>query len=104
MNLIENFIKVNISKLFADGNITKTYQEMYLLAEKIAHQELKIEWARLEGSLRPKVDFDKILKIQKDMAEFKQKRIQHHINEMKDLLILREDLKKNEKNNNRGRR
>ena len=94
MNIIENLIV----KLSLKENITKTYQEMYLLAEKIAIHELQVEEVILYASSEPKDGPDKIFKNQKHMAEFKQKRIQHHINEMKNLLILKEDLKRNEKN------
>lgn len=97
MSLIENVIKLNISKLFAEGNITKTYEKMYSLAEKLANHELTIQELRLQGCLAGNNDIDKIFKMRKEMVEFKQKRIQHHINEMKKLLILKEDLKKNEK-------
>lgn len=94
MNLIETFIKLDVSKLFSQGNITKAYEKMYLIAERIANHELKIEGMRLQGSLVGNDNPYKVFKIQKEMAEFKQKRIQHHINEMKKLLELRENLNK----------
>ena len=94
MNLIENVINLDVSKLFSQGNITKAYERMYSTAEVIANHELKIEGMRLQGSLVGNDDPYKVLKIQKEMVEFKQKRIQHHINEMKKLLELRENLNK----------
>lgn len=41
MGFIDNFINLNIQKLFLKGDIAKAYQKMYILAEEIASHEME---------------------------------------------------------------
>lgn len=101
MRMIENFINLNIQKLFLKGDIARVYSKMYSIAEEIAIHEVK----QKQHSLINKADrrFKKtkdIFSFPDEVSKYKEKRIQHHINEMKELLKMREELKENKKTEN----
>lgn len=105
MSLFGNLINLNIQKLFLSGNIDKVYEKMYNVAEKLAIHEVKLYQDLLmqkmtDRKIKTGKDFDSIEYFNK-VVNHRQERLQHHINEMKELLKLREQLipEKNDKNN-----
>ena len=51
MKIFDNLLNINIQKLLLKGNITKAYENMYNLAERLAVHEMKqrgqILWNKL---------------------------------------------------------
>ncbi|MCH7568742.1 MAG: hypothetical protein IIA87_04950 [Nanoarchaeota archaeon] len=100
MSIIDNFINLNIQKLFLKGDIAKAYEKMYKIAEGIASHEMerrtnlfhKLAKKKTKDNLR-----DYMGEYLEEMIKYKEKRTQHHINEMKELLKLREQLKEEKK-------
>ena len=98
MSTFDSFIKFNIRKLFLSGRIDKVYKKIYDLAEELAVHEMKIYQSLTASKLIKKSvnlenpNFEDIL-LEKVVA-YRQKRLQHHINEMKNLLKLREEILK----------
>jgi allophanate hydrolase subunit 1 len=94
-NLIGNFINLNIQKLFLRGNITKAYQKMYGIAEEIASHEMqrRIHYFHKMAKKKTKDNIkDYVWEYGEEMVKYKEKRTQHHLNEMKELLKMREQI------------
>ncbi|HQB18834.1 hypothetical protein KBC25_00385 [Candidatus Pacearchaeota archaeon] len=99
MKIFDNLLNINIQKLLLKGNITKAYENMYNLAERLAVHEMKQRGQILWNKLAKKVNNSEEHNISyaKEMANYKEKRIQYHLAEMKELLKLREQLKEDKK-------
>lgn len=95
-----NLISLNIQKLFLKGDIAKAYQKMYAIAEEIASHEMerrdhlfhKLAKRKTKGN-----SSDYMWEYLEEMVKYKEKRTQHHLNEMKELLKLREEINLNSK-------
>ena len=97
MTIFDSIVKISINKLFLQGKIDEVYDRMYTLAHNLAVDELKKNFELIDVKLKElkltgQDYFDKYLE---EMLEYKNERIQHHINEMKELLNIRTDLKNN---------
>lgn len=108
MKIIDNFISLNIQKLFLSGRIDKAYRKMYELAEELAIHETELYKSLTGSKLIRKVnnskDFDLMSNLLEKVVAYRQKRLQHHINEMKDLLKLREEVLKGKIESSNGQR
>jgi len=96
MSLFENLINLNIQKLFLKGNISKAYQKMCEIAEEIASHEMERKTHLFHKLAKKKTKGntgDYMWEYLEEMVKYKEKRTQHHIDEMKELLNLREQLK-----------
>ena len=83
----------NLVRLFRKGDITKVYSKMYDLAEYIAIHEMKLYRLLLQNEMdeMKKAGFhpkDIASEYTKKSYEYKKERIQTHIKEMKELLVL----------------
>ncbi len=100
MSLFDSILKVNIPKLILKGDVAKAYQKMYIIAEEIASHETERR-THLFHKLAKKKTKDNVKDYMweyvEEMIKYKEKRTQHHINEMKELLKLREQLKEGKK-------
>jgi len=95
MKLFDNFLHLNIQKLFLKGNIAKAYQKMYEIAEVIASHEMERRthlFHKLAKKKTKENTKDYVWEYLEEMIKYKEKRTQHHINEMKELLKLREQI------------
>ncbi len=100
MNLPINLINLDIQKLFLRGDIAKAYQKMYVIAEKIASYEMERKnflFHKLASKKIKDNSSDYMEEYFGEMVKYKEKRTQHHINEMKELLKMREEIKINKK-------
>ena len=89
MNKINlNFNLGEIIKLFKRGNIVKTYEKMYLLAEQLAKTETQEYQTELLSRINVKSTKNEIFSSLDKIWNFKMERIHHHMKEMKDLLIM----------------
>ena len=84
----------NLVKLFNSGKVDKVYERIYVLAENLAKHEMinyskelmnKIDAAKMAGRT---LDVDTQLQTIHDVYAFREKRMNHHIEEMKNLLLL----------------
>lgn len=92
-----DILPIKIQKLFLQGKIDAVYERMYNLAEKLAVHEVKLYQSLLTTRLLKKSENqnkDLMGELLDKVAVYRQKRIQFHINEMKELLKLREEVKK----------
>lgn len=98
MKLFDNLFNLNIQRLILKGEISKAYEKMYELAEKIAHHEMFQRKGLIIKNIekRQKDKFDPWV-YSEEVAKYKEKRIQYHLAEMKELLKLREQLKEDKK-------
>ena len=102
MKIFDNLFNLNIQKLFLEGKIDKVYDRMYTIAHNLAVEELKKNFELINIKLRKSKSFnekDYPEKFLERILEYKKKRIEHHMNEMKELLKLREELRKEEDRN-----
>jgi hypothetical protein len=98
MGIIDN-LNLNIQKLFIRGRIDKVYERMYNVAESLAAHETKKMFEIIANNSKKKLPKDispedYYWNYATEVMEYRQKRIEHHINEMKELLKLREEFKK----------
>ena len=97
---MDNFINLNVQKLFLKGNISKAYGKMYEIAEEIASHETQRR-THLFHKLSKKKTKDNVKDYMweylEEMIKYNEKRTQHHLNEMKELLRLREEIRDNKK-------
>ena len=96
MGLFGSIVSVNIPKLILKGDIAKAYEKMYNLAETLAVHEVKLyqtlTTTRTLKKYEDKNRGDIMGEVLDKVAIYRQKRIQYHISEMKELLKLREKL------------
>lgn len=90
MSIINNLINFNIKnmiKLFRQGKISKLYSEMYSIAEEFAIHEVNIKkgiiMQKLDKRLNPNEYFGKYIE---KISDYRDKRLNYHMNEMKKLL------------------
>jgi len=95
MKIFDNLLNINIQKLLLKGNITKAYENMYNLAVHEMKQRGQILWNKLAKKVNNSEEHN--ISYAKEMANYKEKRIQYHLAEMKELLKLREQLKEDKK-------
>ncbi|MFA5061284.1 MAG: hypothetical protein WC494_03140 [Candidatus Pacearchaeota archaeon] len=90
-----DILPIKIQKLFLQGKIDSVYERIYNVAEKLAVHEMKQRGELIVDKASKKFDIQKNKWAYiEEMVKYKEKRIQHHINEMKELLKLREEVKK----------
>lgn len=85
---------MNIPRLLIRGNIVRVYDKMYNLAESLAIHEMNQRDRLLLDKANKKVkDPHKyLITFAKEMTNYKEKRIEYHMNKMKELLKFREEL------------
>lgn len=97
MGIFDSLFSFNVQKMFISGKIDKVYSNIYNVAEGLAVHETNLYRNLLEHKLRKKAQItqeDNTLEYFDKVVKYRQERLQHHINEMKDLLKLREDVLK----------
>ena len=95
MGIIDSFFSLNIQKLFISGRVDKAYERMYAVAERLAIHEMQQRTGKILNSGKKKFDIENDpWAYPEEMAKFKAQRIKHHIEEMKSLLTLREEVLK----------
>ncbi|MFH1332677.1 MAG: hypothetical protein ABIH53_00365 [archaeon] len=78
----------DLAKLFKAGRIGKVYENMYRVAESLGiHETLKMQDIIYEKHLKSNSE-NKELKYSKEIMDYRGQRIQHHLDEMKKLLLL----------------
>jgi hypothetical protein len=94
MKLFDNFLNLNIQKLFLKGDIANAYRKMYELAEEIANHELKQKRFLIADKASKKFEKDpsNLGVFEGEVTRYKEKRIDYHMNKMKELLKLREQI------------
>ncbi|MEK6945449.1 MAG: hypothetical protein AABW63_01515 [Nanoarchaeota archaeon] len=100
MGIIDNFLSLNIQQLFLRGNIAKAYEKMYEIAESIASHEVTRRMEIINNksdSIVKNKGIDYFWSYFEKIVKYKEKRIEYHMNEMKTLLKLREELKESKK-------
>ncbi len=98
MSLFGNLFNFNIKNLIIQGRVDIAYDKIYNMAEKITVHELKLHQSNLVHKYGTKAIQGKNYNLLEEVSKlenWKFKRIQYHINEMKELLKLREKLKEN---------
>lgn len=83
-----NFNFGEIIKLFKRGDIVKTYEKMYILAERLAENETQEYQSELFRNVNNKSARNEVINILDKIWKFKMERIHHHMKEMKELLIM----------------
>ncbi|MFA5856686.1 MAG: hypothetical protein WC867_04975 [Candidatus Pacearchaeota archaeon] len=91
-------LPIKIKNLILKGKVDSAYKRMYDVAESLAAHETKKMLEILADDTKKKYPKDEkpgdyIWNYSREVLKYRQKRIQHHINEMKELLILSNQLK-----------
>lgn len=96
MKLFDNILSLKIQKLFLQGKIEVAYERMYNTARRLAAKEIleDLETINIKlgknNSIQGLEYWEKILE---KIASMKKNRIAYHMEKMKELLKLREEIK-----------
>jgi len=90
----------SLMKYWKRGRIEKVYEKMYDVAENLAHHEmnkfdgkLKSQLGLIPGKIEGNQDFlDKFTKFQSRSLNYRERRVQHHIDQMKELLQIKAEV------------
>jgi hypothetical protein len=85
-NITKFSIPVSITNAFDKGKIAESYERMYGIAEKLAARELRLFYSQkvveLQSDVISGVEKPSVVKVTREMQEYKNQRLDYHMNNM----------------------